>query len=118
MFATQEQIEKAGRENMEAALTAAGAQLGALEKLASLNLQLTKTCFEAWTNNARALAAAKDAQELFKVQSSLLQPGTQTALDYWAGVCGVATQTYGEISRIAERRLAENGALARAKKAA
>ena len=99
-------------------MAAAGAQLGAFEKLASLNLELTKTCFEAWANNTRALAAVKDAQELIKVQGSLLQPGTQTALDYWVGVYGLASQTYGEIYRIAERRLAENGALAKAKKAA
>jgi len=57
----------------------------------------------------------------------LLQPGTQPAIDYWLGVYGLASQTYGEISRIAERRLAESrfgsaqgaiGASATAKKAA
>lgn len=45
MFATQEQIEKMAKQNVEAALAAANAQLGAFEKLASLNLELTKAGF-------------------------------------------------------------------------
>ena len=131
MFATQEQIETIGKQNMEAALAAAEAQLGALQKLASLKLGLTKAGFEAWADKARAIAVAKDAQELWAIQSSLFQPALQTALDYWRGVHGLATQANIEMLRIAERRFAEsnsqlasaagnesNAAVARAKKAA
>lgn len=69
MFATQEQFEKIGKENVEAALSVAQAQLGAFEKLASLNLELTKAGFDAWAHGLRALAGAADAPE-FDVQES------------------------------------------------
>jgi phasin family protein len=107
MFAAQEHFEKLGKEGMEAVLAAAGVQIGALQKLASLNLEATKAGFEAWSSNAQALAWAKDTEELAKVQSTLLQPDTDRALEYWRGVYGVAAQAYSEIARIAERQLAE-----------
>jgi hypothetical protein len=53
MFAAQEHFEKLGKEGMEAVLAAAGVQIGALQKLASLNLEATKAGFEAWSSNAR-----------------------------------------------------------------
>jgi phasin family protein len=112
MFATNEQLEQIGRHNVEAVLAIAGAQLGALEKLASLNGELMKTGFEAWTSNARALAGARDAQEVLKVQGAWLQPGLQSALEYWRGVCGLAAEAQGELLRIAQRRFAESSSLA------
>jgi hypothetical protein len=62
MFATQEQLEKIGKQNMEAALAVAQVQLGAFEKLASLNLELTRVGFRAWTHNLEAFARTADAQ--------------------------------------------------------
>jgi phasin family protein len=130
MFATQAQLQQAGKHNIEAALALAGAQLEALQKLASLNGQWMKTGFETWAGNARALAGARDAQEVLKVQSALLQPGIRSALEYWREVYGLASEAQGEMLRIAGRQFADSGsltmepgsethaALARAKKAA
>jgi phasin family protein len=111
MFATNEQLEQVGKHNIEAALAVAGAQLEALQKLASLNGQLMKTGFETWASNARALAGARDAQEVLEVQSALLQPGIQSTLEYWRDFYGLATEAQGEILRIAARQFAGSGSL-------
>jgi hypothetical protein len=63
MFATREQLDRIGKENMEAALAIARAQLGAFEKLASLNLELTRTGFRAWSHTLQALASTGEAQQ-------------------------------------------------------
>lgn len=114
MFAAREQFEKIAKQNVEAVLAAAEAQFGALEKLASLNLEFAKTGFAAWTNNSRALAGVRDTEELVRVQTAVMQPDLQPALDYWRRVHGLASQANGEMLRIAERRFAESGAQAAA----
>lgn len=105
---TQEQMQQAGKDNMDAVMAATQAQLTAFENLASLNMQVIKNAFEAWAGNARALAAAKDAQELLRTQASLLQPGASSALEYWQSVYSLSRQAQGELSKIAERRIAES----------
>ena len=114
MFTAREQFEKIAKQNVEAVLAAAEAQFGALEKLASLNLELAKSGFAAWANNSRALVGVKDTEELVRVQTAAVQPDLQPALDYWRRVYGLATEANAEMLRIAERRFAESGAQAEA----
>lgn len=108
MPSTQEQMQQAGKDNMDAVMAAAQAQLTAFENLVSLNMQVIKSAFEAWAGNARALAAAKDAQELLRTQASFLQPGATSALEYWQSVYSLSRQAQGALSQIAERRIAES----------
>jgi phasin family protein len=107
MYVTPEQIQATNKANVEAILSVAATQFAALEKLVNLNTTAVKTAFEDGVANARALAAAKDVQELVNLQSSLAQPAIEKAVAYSKSVYEVATQANAEFSKLAEKRVAE-----------
>jgi phasin family protein len=107
MYVTPEQIQEAAKANVEAVLAAANTQFAALEKLANLNASAIKAAFEESIANARALAGAKDVQELVTLQSSFAQPAMEKAIAYSKSVYEVAAQTNAELSKVAEKRAAE-----------
>lgn len=107
MYVTPEQIQEANKANVDAILAAANAQFAAFEKLASLNASAFKTAFEESLANARALAGAKDMQEVVALQSSFAQPAIEKAIAYSKSVYEVATSANTELSKLAEKRASE-----------
>ena len=107
MYVTPEQIQATTKANMEAMLSLATNQFAAFEKFASLNANAVKAAFEDSIANARALAGAKDVQELVNLQSTFAQPAIEKAIAYSKSVYEVATEANGELSKVAERRVAE-----------
>ena len=107
MYVTPEQIQAATKANVDAMLSLATNQFAAIEKFASLNANAVKAAFEDSISNARALASAKDVQELVNLQSTFAQPAIEKAIAYSKSVYEVATETNGELSKVAERRVAE-----------
>ena len=107
MYVTPEQIQAASKANVEAVLAVASTQFAALEKLASINANAMKTAFEDSIANARALIGAKDAQEFVNLQSSFAQPALEKAISYSRSVYDVATGANAELSKAAEKRVAE-----------
>ena len=107
MYVTPEQIQAAGKANVETILALATSQFAAFEKLASLNANAVKAAFEDTIANARALAGAKDVQELVNLQSTFAQPAIEKAIAYSKSVYEVATETNTEFSKATERRVAE-----------
>lgn len=107
MYVTPEQIQAAGKANVEAILSIASTQFAAVEKLANLNANALKTAFEDSVANIRALAGAKDVQEFVSLQSTFAQPAIEKAIAYSKNVYELATETSNELSRLAERRIAE-----------
>ena len=107
MYVTPEQIQSAAKANVEALLAAATTQFAAFEKLANLNAGAIKTAFEDAVSNTRARAGAKDVQELMNLQSSLAQPAIEKALAYSRSVYDVAALAGTDLSKAAEKRVAE-----------
>ncbi len=107
MYITPEQIQAAGKANVEAMLSLATTQFAAIEKFASLNANAVKAAFEDSMANARALAAAKDVQEMVNLQSTFAQPAIEKALAYSKSVYEVATETSTEFTKATERRVTE-----------
>ena len=107
MYVTPEQIQAANKANIEAMLALASTQFAAIEKFASLNANAVKTAFEDSLANARALAGAKDVQELVNLQSTFAQPAIEKAIAYSKSVYEVATQTSTEFTKATERRVTE-----------
>ena len=107
MYVTPEQIQNTSKANVEAMLSIANAQFSAFEKLAALNSSALKSAFEDTMANARALAGAKDMQELVTLQTTFAQPAIDKAISYSKSVYEVATQTNAEFSKFAEKRVAE-----------
>ena len=66
-----------------------------------------KSAFEDSIANTRALLGAKDVQEFVTLQNSFAQPAIEKAIAYSKNVYEVATGANSEISKVAERRVAE-----------
>jgi phasin family protein len=107
MYVTPEQIQAANKSNVETFLAVANAQFAALEKLASLNATVVKNAFEDSIASTRALLGAKDVQEFVGLQNTFAQPAIEKAIAYSKSVYEVATDTNAELSKVAERRVAE-----------
>jgi phasin family protein len=107
MYVTPEQIQAANKSNVETFLAVANAQFAALEKLASLNATVVKNAFEESIASTRALLGAKDVQEFVGLQNTFAQPAIEKAIAYSKNVYEVATDTNAELSKVAERRVAE-----------
>jgi phasin family protein len=107
MYVTPEQIQAANKANVEAFLAVANAQFAAFEKLATIQAGAVKSAFEDTMNNTRALLGAKDVQEFVGLQTSLAQPTLDKAIAYSKSVYEVATGANAELSKVAERRVAE-----------
>ena len=107
MYVTPEQIQAAGKANVEAILSLAITQFAAIEKFASLNANAVKAAFEDTIANARALAGARDMQELLSLQSTFAQPAIDKAVAYSRSVYEVASDTHAGFAKTAERRVAE-----------
>lgn len=107
MYVTPEQMQAANKANVDAILGLVASQYAAFEKFANLNATALKTAFEDSMANARALAGAKDAQELISLQTSFAQPAIEKAVAYSKSVYEVATQANAEFSKMTEKRVAE-----------
>lgn len=107
MYVTPEQIQAAGKSQVETVLSLAAMQFAAMEKLATLNANAMKSAFEDSLSNTRALFGAKDVQEFINLQSTLATPAIEKAIAYSKSVYEVATETNAELSKVAEQRVAE-----------
>jgi phasin family protein len=107
MYVTPEQIQAAGKANVDAMLSLAATQFAAIEKLATLNAHAVKTAFEDSVSNTRALFGAKDVQEFVSLQNSFATPAIEKAIAYSKSVYEVATETNAEMSKAAEKRAAD-----------
>jgi phasin family protein len=107
MYVTPEQIQAAGKANVETVLSLAAMQFAAMEKLATLNANAVKSAFEDSLSNTRALFGAKDVQEFMNLQSTLATPAIEKAIAYSKSVYEVASETNAELSKVAEKRVAE-----------
>ncbi|HXZ94197.1 MAG TPA: phasin family protein [Burkholderiales bacterium] len=107
MYVTPEQVQAANKANVEAVLSLAATQFAAIEKLANLNASAIKAAFEDSLANTRALLGAKDVQEFVNLQSTLAQPAIEKAIAYSKSAYEVATEANGELSKMAEKRIAE-----------
>jgi len=107
MNVTPEQIQAGNKANVEAVIAVATAHFAAAEKIGNLQAIAVKSAFEDTIANARALAAAKDVQEYVNLQGSFAQPAIEKAIAYSKGVYEVVTQASAELTKLAERRVAD-----------
>jgi len=107
MTYTADQVVAAQKSNVEAFFGLTTKAFEGVEKLVALNLQVAKTSLAEAAETAQAAMSVKDAQELFALQASLLQPSTEKAVAYGRHVYEIMTGTGAEFSRAAEVQMAE-----------
>ncbi|HUN68624.1 MAG TPA: phasin family protein [Burkholderiales bacterium] len=106
MYVTSKQLQALGQANLETMLSLAFAQVSMFEKLAGLNVASARTAFEESLAGARALANAKDAQEVLELQNAVAQPAIENAFLYSRKAYEIAAETNAELSRTSAQRIA------------
>ena len=107
MFNVPEQLVAANKSYLETAVGITAATLQAAERLFDLQLSAAKTSLAENTTNAKALIAAKDAQEVMALQSAFAEPVFEKALGFSRSLYEVTSQTQAEITKLVEERVAE-----------
>jgi phasin family protein len=107
MKATAEQFANANKATLETLVTVAHTAFASAERLAALNLNTARALLEDSVANAKALLAVKDVKELISMQASLAQPATEKLVAYSRGVYEIATETQGELSKVAEVQVSD-----------
>lgn len=107
MFNVPEQLVAANKSNLETAVGITAAALEAAERLFDLQLSAAKKSLAENTTNAKALIAAKDAQEVMALQSTIAEPAIEKALGYSRSLYELTSETQAEIIKLFEERAAE-----------
>lgn len=107
MYVTPEKLVASNKAGVDAMVAVATAQFAAFEKLAALNINTAKSLFSETTEHVKAVAEAKDPQELIKLNTSYVQPSIENAVAYGKSVYDIASQTQATVSKLAESHAAE-----------
>jgi phasin family protein len=106
-YLTPEQFAAANKANLETLFGLTNKAFEGVEKLVELNLQVAKAALGEAADNAKAILAVKDAQELMALQAALLQPSAEKAAAYSRHVYDIAAATGAEVTKAAEAQLAD-----------
>jgi phasin family protein len=105
MNTTPEQIVAANKANLETMVELSQKAFEGVEKLIELNLQAVRATMSESAEQAKALLAAKDAQEVFALQQAYLQPAAEKASAYSRQVYEIASTTQAEVAKMVEAQL-------------
>jgi phasin family protein len=106
-YLTPEQFAAANKANLETLFGLTNKAFEGVEKLVELNLQVAKAAIGEAADNAKALMAVKDAQELLALQAAMLQPSAEKAAAYSRHLYDIATATGAEVTKTAEAQFAD-----------
>jgi len=76
------------------------------ERVIALQLDFAKTSLEQATKTARAVAGAKDVQELFALRARNAESAVEKLMGYSRSLYEVAAEAQSEFSKLAEERMA------------
>ena len=107
MYVTPDQVTANSKASVEALLAIANSNFAAIEKLAALNFNATKSVFEDSMSHAKALLNAKDVQELVNLNVAAAQPSLEKFIAYSRSVYELSTQQQGEFTRLCETQAGE-----------
>ncbi|MCA3238738.1 MAG: phasin family protein [Curvibacter sp.] len=104
---TAEQILATNKANIETLFGLTGKAFEGVEKLVELNLAASKALLAETASQSQTVLAVKDPQELFALQTTLLQPVGEKAVSYGREVYEIATATGAEFGKAFEAQFAD-----------
>ena len=106
-FNTQE-FSAIGQAQFDKAVRLSSIVLSSAERLAALQLDLTRKILADQAQNFKALAEIKDPKALVELQSSMAQPSMDQAFSAARNLYDAAVSTQNELSAFVEEQVAEN----------
>jgi phasin family protein len=107
MYQTPVQLVALNKANLEIAMKFVGVALQGAEQILDLQLKAAKNAFADSIENAKAIAAVKDVQQLTALKDTLAQPTIEKATAYAKSVYDVTTATQAEIGKLVEEQVSE-----------
>lgn len=95
-----DQLAAAQKANAEVMTALMRTAFEGMEKLAALNMAASREFFNTSISSAQQMLAAKDAQELAKINSAVAQPNVQKLMDYSRNVYDLVTQLQHQITSV------------------
>ena len=107
MYQAPEQLVALNKAGFETAVKFAGVALHGAERMLDLQVKVTKNAIAESVENVKAIAGAKDLQQLAAIKDSMTQPTIDKATAYAKNMYDVATETQAEFSKLIEEQVAE-----------
>jgi phasin family protein len=107
MYQAPEQLVALNKAGLETAVKFAGVALQGAERILDIQVKATKNAIADSVESAKAIANAKDLQQLAAIKDSMTQPTIDKATAYAKNVYDVAAATQAEFSKLLEERVAE-----------
>ncbi|MCC7484965.1 MAG: phasin family protein [Burkholderiales bacterium] len=107
MYQAPEQVVAFNKAGFEAAVKFAGVALQGAERILELQVRATRNAIAESVENAKAIAAVKDIQQLAALKDSLAQPAIEKATAYARSVYDVTAATQAEFGKLIEEQVAE-----------
>ena len=95
-----DQLAAAQKANAEVMMTLMRTAFEGMEKLAALNMNASREFFNTSVSSAQQMLAAKDAQELAKINTAVAQPNAQKLMEYSRNVYDLVTQLQQEVTSV------------------
>jgi phasin family protein len=92
--------------NLELASFFANTTFNSIERIAALNLNATRSLFEALFDNYTTLLGAKDIQSFLKLQQELSSPALEKGMDYSRSLYAITAETKDSITKEVEAKVA------------
>ena len=105
MAATANPLATLGSATVDAAARMTRISMDSAERVIALQLDFAKTNLEQATRAARAIAGAKDVQELMAARTRAAEITMEKLLGYSRGLYEVASDAQAELSKLAEERM-------------
>ena len=107
MSINTEQFAAANKAAVDSLLSVANTALASAERIATLNLEATRSAIEESASNAKALMGAKDVQEALKIQAELAKPNVDKAVAYSKSVYEISTETQEQFTKMVEAQFGD-----------
>jgi phasin family protein len=104
---TVEQVLSAQKIQLETLLGLSASGLDAAEKLSALSLEIAKATLGEAGDKAKAVLSAKDVQEVFALQTEMLQPSTEKATAYGRKAYEIVAALQAEFGKVVEAGAAD-----------
>ena len=105
MAVTANPLATLGSATVDAAARMTRISMDSAERVIALQLDFAKTNLEQATRAARAIAGAKDVQELVAARTRAAEITMEKLLGYSRGLYEVASEAQAELSKLAEERM-------------
>ncbi|MFO1379666.1 MAG: phasin family protein [Chitinivorax sp.] len=100
-----EKLAELNEAGLNKAIRVSNIALAGIERLVSLQIEVTKAVISESTENAKALAQIKDVQGLVSLQSNLSQPALDKAMSVAKSFYEAASATQAELSKLVEEEM-------------